>query len=99
MGCSGPSSGNAVRIGHGRDAARTDGSFSPYSLRMLNRLIHEGMRFTIASARGCATPERKAQVSKTMEEFRRRYRASFMPWHPTTRSPLRAGFTVRRATA
>ena len=32
---------------------RTDGSLSPYSLRTLNRLIHEGMRFTVASARGC----------------------------------------------
>ena len=32
---------------------RTDGSLSPYSRRTLNRLIHEGLRFTVASARGC----------------------------------------------
>ena len=32
---------------------RNDGSLSPYSLRTLNRLLHEGMRFTVASARGC----------------------------------------------
>ncbi len=32
---------------------RTDGSLSPYSVRTLNRLIHDGMRFTVASARGC----------------------------------------------
>ena len=32
---------------------RSDGSLSPYSLRTLTRLIREGMRFTVASARGC----------------------------------------------
>lgn len=32
---------------------RSDGSLSPYSLRTLNRLIADGMRFTVASARGC----------------------------------------------
>ncbi len=32
---------------------RSDGSLSPYSLRTLARLIHEGMLFTVASARGC----------------------------------------------
>ena len=32
---------------------RSDGSLSPYSLRTLTRLIHEGMLFTVASARGC----------------------------------------------
>ena len=32
---------------------RTDGSLSPYSRRTLNRLIYEGIRFTVASARGC----------------------------------------------
>ena len=32
---------------------RSDGSLSPYSVRTLNRLIGEGMRFTVASARGC----------------------------------------------
>ena len=32
---------------------RADGSLSAYSLRTLNRLIDEGMRFTVASARGC----------------------------------------------
>lgn len=32
---------------------RIDGSLSPYNLRTLNRLIHEGMRFTVASASGC----------------------------------------------
>ena len=32
---------------------RSDGSLSPYSLRTITRLIHEGMLFTVASARGC----------------------------------------------
>ena len=32
---------------------RSDGSLSPYSARTLNRLIAEGMPFTVASARGC----------------------------------------------
>ena len=32
---------------------RSDGSLSPYSVRTLNRLIGEGMPFTVASARGC----------------------------------------------
>ena len=32
---------------------RSDGSLSPYSVRTLNRLIGEGLRFTVASARGC----------------------------------------------
>ena len=32
---------------------RSDGSLSPYSVRTLNRLISEGMPFTVASARGC----------------------------------------------
>ena len=32
---------------------RSDGALSPYSLRTLNRLIGEGLRFTVASARGC----------------------------------------------
>ena len=32
---------------------RSDGSLSPYSARTLNRLIGEGLRFTVASARGC----------------------------------------------
>ena len=32
---------------------RTDGSLSPYNLRTLNRLIQEGMRLTVANARGC----------------------------------------------
>ena len=31
----------------------SDGSLSPYSVRTLNRLIGEGMPFTVASARGC----------------------------------------------
>ena len=31
---------------------RSDGSLSPYSVRTLNRLIGEGMSFTVASARG-----------------------------------------------
>ena len=34
---------------------RSDGSLSPYSLRTLTRLIHEGMLFTVASARSCIT--------------------------------------------
>ena len=32
---------------------RSDGSLSAYSARTLNRLIGEGMHFTVASARGC----------------------------------------------
>ena len=32
---------------------RSDGSLSPYSVRTLNRLIGEELRFTVASARGC----------------------------------------------
>ena len=32
---------------------RSDGTLSPYSVRTLNRLIGEGLRFTAASARGC----------------------------------------------
>ena len=32
---------------------RSDSTLSPYSLRTLARLIREGMRFTVASARGC----------------------------------------------
>ena len=32
---------------------RSDGSLSAYSVRTLNRLIGEGMPFTVASARGC----------------------------------------------
>ena len=32
---------------------RSDGRLSPYSVRTLTRLIREGMRFTVASARGC----------------------------------------------
>ncbi len=32
---------------------RSDGSLSPYSVRTLNRLIGEGLPFTVASARGC----------------------------------------------
>lgn len=32
---------------------RSDGTLSPYSVRTLNRLIGEGLRFTVASARGC----------------------------------------------
>lgn len=32
---------------------RSDGSLSPYSARTLTRRIGEGMRFTVASARGC----------------------------------------------
>ena len=34
---------------------RSDGSLSPYSVRTLTRLIREGMRFTVASARGCGS--------------------------------------------
>ncbi len=32
---------------------RSDGSLSPYTVRTLTRLIGEGLRFTVASARGC----------------------------------------------
>ena len=32
---------------------RSDGTLSPYSVRTLNRLIGDGLRFTVASARGC----------------------------------------------
>ena len=33
---------------------RSDGSLSPYSVRTLTRLIDQGLRFTVASARGCS---------------------------------------------
>ena len=33
---------------------RSDGTLSPYGVRTLNRLIGEGLRFTVASARGCS---------------------------------------------